>query len=61
MTNWFRVKDAKTGAEYNSPFLAEGLTEVKNGETHDVYGNAIPPVYPEAKSEPKAASKEATK
>jgi hypothetical protein len=60
MTEWFRVKDAKTGHEYTSPFLADGLTEVKNGETHDAYGNINPPVYAEAKSSAHS-SKEAQK
>ena len=59
MTEWFRVKDAKTGHEYNSPFLADGLTEVKNGETHDPHGVPIPPVYAESKSA--HSSKEAQK
>ena len=65
MPDFYRVRDTNTGHEYNSPFLADGLEQVKDGKedaaTHDVYGNPIPPVYPEAKSAPKVAPKEAAK
>ena len=61
MPDWYRVRDKATGHEYNSPFLADGLEEVKEGKdpapTHDVYGNPIPPKL----AEQKAASKETAK
>ena len=55
MPDFYRVRDTNTGHEYNSPFLADGLEQVTDGDgnpaaTHDVYGNPIAAVVAEPKS-----------